>query len=77
MHITYAKVVNGGHIRCTFEDEDGIRISGIAFGAEYNGIGEVLLGAEAERVHICGRLKLDTWNGRKKMDLLISDIARA
>ncbi|HHL43265.1 MAG TPA: single-stranded-DNA-specific exonuclease RecJ, partial [Hellea balneolensis] len=77
MRITYAKALNGGHIRCAFEDSGGQRISGIAFRAEDNGIADILMHQDTARVHVVGRIKQDTWNGRTKIDLQVSDIALA
>ncbi len=77
MRITYAQTLNGGHVRFTFEDRAGARINGIAFGARDNGLADILLAPEPGRVHALGRLKLDTWNGRKKMDLHLIDLAHA
>lgn len=77
MRITYAKALNGGHVRCAFEDAHGGRISGIAFRAEDNGLADILLKQTEERIHVLGRLKLDKWNGRQKIDLQVSDLASA
>jgi len=74
MRISFAQRLNGGHVRCAFEDQAGIRVSGIAFRAEENGIADVLLAPNPPIVQIAGRLKQDTWNGRTKIDLQIADL---
>ncbi|NNC37623.1 MAG: single-stranded-DNA-specific exonuclease RecJ [Acidimicrobiales bacterium] len=74
MRVSYAQRLNGGHVRCAFEDHAGIRVSGIAFRADENGIADVLLSPNPPIMNIAGRLKQDTWNGRTKIDLQIADI---
>lgn len=75
MRISYAERVRGGHVRCSFEDSSGGRVSGICFRADESGLSELLLAPESPRVHVAGRLKQDTWNGRTKIDLQVSDLA--
>ncbi len=75
MRISYAKRLKGGHIRCAFEDGAGVRMDAIAFRADENGIGDVLLNPDPPRVHIVARLKENTWQGRTKIDVQISDLA--
>jgi len=77
MRISYAKALNGGHVRCAFEDQQGLRMDAIAFRAEENGIADVLLAPDPPRVHIVARLKQNTWRGRVKIDVQISDLAIA
>jgi len=77
MRISYAKRLNGGHVRCAFEDMSGLRMDGIAFRAEENGIADILLAPDPPRVHIVARLKENTWQGRTKIDVQISDLAVA
>ena len=75
MRICYAERVSGGHVRCAFEDNMGMRLSGIAFRANEAGLDEVLLLPNPPFVHVAGRLKLDTWNDRPKINLQVSDLA--
>ena len=77
MRITYAQRLNGGHVRCAFEDASGIRLAGIAFRAEETGLAEILLAPNPPQVHIAARLKENTWKGRTKIDVQISDLALA
>ena len=77
MRISYAQALKGGHVRCAFEDKGGARIGGIAFRAEDSGLAEILLQPNPPLVHVAGRVKKDTWNGRTKVDLLVNDIAIA
>lgn len=75
MRIAYAERVRGGHVRCAFEDAGGARISAIAFRADENGIADLLLSAKSPIVHVAGRLKRDSWNGRERIDLQVQDLA--
>lgn len=77
VRIAYAERVKGGHVRCAFEDGIGGRISGICFRADETGLDDILLGPNAPRVHVAGRLKADSWKGRSRIDLQVVDIAIA
>lgn len=77
MRVTYAQRLNGGHVRCAFEDASGTRLAGIAFRAEETGIADILLAPNPPHVHIAVRLKENTWKGRTKIDVQISDLAIA
>ncbi len=75
LRIAYAKRLNGGHVRCAFEGGDGVRLQGIAFRAEENGMAEILLTPNPPRVHIAARVKENTWNGHTRIDVQLADIA--
>ena len=77
MRIAYAQRVRGGHVRCAFEDGSGGRINGICFRADESGLADVLLAPNAPKVHIAGRIKEDSWKGRKKVDFQLIDMAIA
>ena len=75
MHIAYAERVRGGHVRCSFADDSGQRISGICFRADETGLSDVLLAPNPGRVHVAGKLKQDEWKGRVRIDLNVEDLA--
>ena len=77
MRISYATALNGGHVRCVFEDETGQSMAAIAFRAEETGIADVLMAPNPPPVHILARLKQNTWRGRVKIDVQIGDLAIA
>jgi len=77
LRIAYAERVRGGHVRCAFEDGIGGRISGICFQADQTGLAEILLDPNAPRVHVAGRLKANSWQGRSSVDLQLVDLATA
>jgi len=66
VRIAYAERVKGGHVRCAFEDGIGGRISGICFRADETGLDDILLGPNAPRVHVAGRLKADSFQPGKR-----------
>lgn len=75
MEIAYAERVKGGHVRCSFSDGSGQRVSGICFRADETGLSEVLLAPNPARVHVAGRLSQDSWKGRSRVDLNVEDLA--
>lgn len=77
LRIAYAERVRGGHVRCAFEDGVGGRLSGICFQADQSGLSDILLDPNAPRVHVAGRLKANSWQGRQKVDLQLVDLAIA
>ena len=77
LRIAYAERVRGGHVRCSFEDGIGGRISGICFQADQTGLSDILLDPNAPRVHVTGRLKANSWQGRSSVDLQLVDLAIA
>lgn len=74
LRISYAQRLKGGHVRCAFEDTAGTRLSGIAFRADESGIADILLNPNPPHVHVAGRLKENSWNGRTKIDLQLTDL---
>ena len=77
MQIAYAERVSGGHVRCSFADDGGQRISGICFRAEEMGLDTLLLAPNPQRVHVLGRIREDIWKGRVRIDLNVEDLAIA
>jgi single-stranded-DNA-specific exonuclease len=72
--VTYAEVVGEQHVRCTLKGEEGSVIQAIAFRAVSNQLGEVLLAKSFRPCHVVGTLKVDEWQGRKKVQLQIEDV---
>lgn len=77
VRVAYAQRLRGGHVRCSFEDPSGGRLNGICFRADEMGLSEVLLQAAAPRIDIVGRLREDSWQGRRKVDFTLEDIRLA
>ena len=70
------EVGSGGHVRVKLRSGDGSFISGIAFRAAGQPLGETLTRAIGGNLHIAGTLSIDRWGGGEKVGLRIMDAAR-
>lgn len=65
------------HLRFVASGPDGGRVEGIAFRALEGELGQMLVGAGSEPVHLAGRVSADEWQGRRRAQLQLEDAARA
>lgn len=65
------------HLRFVASGPDGGRVEGIAFRALEGDLGQMLMGAGSEPVHLAGRVTADEWQGRQRAQLQLEDAARA
>ena len=65
------------HLRLTFGDTTCPKLEAVAFGAFDGPLGPLLDAPGASRFHLAGRLELNTWGGRTKVQLRLEDAARA
>ena len=72
-----ARRVGESHLRISFGDGLGSKIDGIAFGAFDGPLGPMLESPGHARFHLAGRLELNTFGGRTKVQLRLEDAARA
>ena len=74
-----ADIVGENHVRIIASGQDGGRLKAIAFRAMDGPLGPGLLGAHkhGEALHLAGHLRVDSWMGRRKAQLLIDDAAFA
>ncbi|AWB47809.1 single-stranded-DNA-specific exonuclease RecJ [Gemmobacter aquarius] len=72
-----ARRIGESHLRLTIKDGMGGSLEGVAFGAFDTALGPALFEGGHTRFHIAGRLELNTWNGRTKVQLRVEDAARA
>ncbi len=72
-----ARRVGESHLRVSFGDGMGAKIEGIAFGAFDGPLGPMLETGGHARFHLAGRLELNTYGGRTKVQLRLEDAARA
>ena len=77
LRVSYADRVGGAHVRFSLQDTAGQTLSGIAFRQADTPIGEALLKGGEARYHAAGKLKLDEWRGRRKVDFQLDDLALA
>lgn len=69
--------LGGSHLKLTFGDAMGARIEAIAFGAFDSNLGPALENAGHQHFHLAGRLELNTYGGRTKVQLRLEDAAPA
>lgn len=65
------------HLKISFGDSVGARLEGIAFGAFDSDLGPALENPGHQRFHLAGRLELNTWGGRTKVQFRLEDAAKA
>lgn len=75
--ITSLRRMGESHLRLTFTDGSRSSVDAIAFGAYDSAIGPTLENHGGLPVHLAGRLEINHWNGRAKVQLRLEDVARA
>jgi single-stranded-DNA-specific exonuclease len=73
--VDWADRVGADHVRATLSDGSGNRLKGIAFRAADGPLGAALMEREGRPLHLAGRIKDDTWNRRRQVQLQIEDAA--
>lgn len=66
---------SGGHVRVKLRSGDGASIGGVAFRAAQEPLGQALLAARGETVHLAATLTLNRWGGNERAELRILDLA--
>jgi single-stranded-DNA-specific exonuclease len=69
--------VGESHLKLTVSDGSGPGLDAIAFGAFDGPLGPALEGAGHRRFHLAGKLELNHWNGRTRVQLRLDDAALA
>ncbi len=79
MMIHHARRVGDTHLKLSFGDASGTgpRIDAICFGAFDGPLGAALLNHADVRFHLAGRLEINTWGGRRRVQLRLEDAATA
>jgi single-stranded-DNA-specific exonuclease len=72
-----ARRLGESHLRLSFGDGLGARVEAIAFGAFDTPLGAALETPGHNRFHLAGRLELNHWGGRTKVQLRLEDAAIA
>ncbi len=70
------EIGSGGHLRVRLKAGDGASIGGIVFRAAQEPLGQALLAARGETVHLAATLTLNRWGGNESAELRVLDIAR-
>lgn len=74
--LVFAEPVGTDHVRCRIEDSSGGMLNGIAFRCLETPLGELLLKHGGENLHLAGKLRINTWQGRSTPQLIIDDGAK-
>ena len=72
-----ARRVGESHLRLSFGDGMGTRLEAIAFGAFDGPLGPALENPGHRRFHLAGRLELNSFGGRTRVQLRLDDAAEA
>ncbi len=75
--IKFAKRVGDSHLKITFGDGMGAQIDAIAFGAFDGPLGPMIETHGGARFHLAGRLEVNNWGGRQRVQLRLEDAAEA
>ncbi|MDD9879159.1 MAG: single-stranded-DNA-specific exonuclease RecJ [Magnetovibrio sp.] len=71
--VTFADVVGADHVRCGFEGPEGGRLAGICFRSVGRPLGELLLKSDGRPLHLAGRLRANSWQGRVTPQMFVDD----
>lgn len=77
VEITAPRRIGESHLRFSFGDGLGARLDAVAFGAFDGPLGAALSAGGAGRFHLAGKLEINSWGGRSKVQLRLDDAARA
>lgn len=72
-----SRLVGQSHIKITLEAQDGGRLDGIAFRAAETPLGELLMSSRGSQIHVAGTLGADHWQGNRRVQLRVTDAAKA
>jgi len=75
--LSYAAVVGDRHVRGFITADGGGRLAAISFNSVDTPLGQALLKTDGAPLHIAGRLKANTWQGKTSAQLHIDDAAPA
>ena len=73
--VVFADIVGKDHVRLRLAGGDGARLDAIAFRNAGTPLGQGLLASRGKTIHAAGRLKIDEWNGRVRVQLHVEDAA--
>ncbi|MFC0280029.1 single-stranded-DNA-specific exonuclease RecJ [Falsigemmobacter intermedius] len=74
--VSDVRQIGSGHLKITF-GSGATKLTGMAFGAWEGPLGQALQAGVGERFHLAGRVEVDTWGGRQRVQLRLEDAAKA
>jgi len=77
MTILDARRVGANHLKIRFGDIAGPQLEGIAFGAYDSALGPAIEGAGRAKLHLAGRVEINSFGGRNRVQLRLDDAAIA
>lgn len=69
--------IGESHLRLSLGDGLGARLDAVCFGAFDGPLGPLLEGHGGQRLHVAGRIEINSYGGRRKVQLRLEDAARA
>ncbi|MFC7703166.1 single-stranded-DNA-specific exonuclease RecJ [Plastorhodobacter daqingensis] len=75
--LTGLRRMGQNHLRFCFTDGMGASIDAVCFGAFDCALGPMIEGHGGRRFHVAGRLEINTWGGRNRVQLRLEDAALA
>ena len=73
--VARADIVGEKHVRCFLADQQGGRLSAIAFRSVGTRLGDALLARGGAGLHLAGTLRADHWRGEMRVQFCIEDAA--
>ncbi len=73
--IRYADTVGANHVRFTIASNDGAQLQGISFRSADQPLGQALLTSRGKILHFAGTLDINHWQGQKRVQLRLLDVA--
>ena len=75
--ILHARTVGERHLKIRFGERGGAQLDAICFGAHEGPLGAALAEPGTQGFHLAGRLDINTWQGRRSVQLRLEDAAPA
>lgn len=74
--IVNARIVGENHLKLVIKGDDAMSIEAIAFRALDEEWGQILLNGVGQKFHFAGKLKLNEWRGKSKVELTLEDAVK-
>ena len=77
LQVRFARIVGESHLKLSLSDGLSGKMDAIAFGAFDGPLGDRLFKHGGTRFHVAGRLEVNSWGGRQRVQLRLDDAAEA
>ncbi len=75
MRLRSVRRIGDQHLRLRFDAGGGPAVDAVSFGAFESDLGPVLMTLEGRRTHLAGRIEVNHWGGRSRVQLRLEDAA--